>query len=99
MASRVGSLPFVPEEITDLGPLEKLGTYIARWSHLLGGGQVVSVLAFYSDDTSSNRLLKSCLKINKIEARLAHFFKKIEPILLDSTKHEHYAEYGSNQGW
>ena len=48
-----------------------------------GGGQVVSVLAFYSDDPSSNpaevynffsvKLLLKRTKINKKEAGLAHF--------------------------
>ena len=50
-----------------------------------GGGQVVSVLAFYSDDPSSNpaevynfsvKLLLKRTKINKKEAGLAHFLKK-----------------------
>ena len=50
-----------------------------------GGGQVVSVLAFYSDDPSSNHaevynfpvnfLLKRT-KINKKRPGLAHFYKK-----------------------
>ena len=50
-----------------------------------GGGLVVSVLAFYSDDPSlipaevyifSVKLLLKSTKINKKEAGLAHFFKK-----------------------
>ena len=50
-----------------------------------GGGQVVSVLAFYSDDPSSNpaevynfsvKLLLKRTKINKKRPGLAHFFKK-----------------------
>ena len=50
-----------------------------------GGGQVVSVLAFYSDDPSSNpaevynfsvKLLLKRTKINKKEAGVGPFFKK-----------------------
>ena len=48
-----------------------------------GGGQVVSVLAFYSDDPSSNpaevyifsvKLLLKRMKINKKEAGVGPFF-------------------------
>ena len=51
-----------------------------------GGGQVVSVLAFYSDDPSSNpaevynfsvKLLLKRTKINKKEAGVGPFFKNI----------------------
>ena len=50
-----------------------------------GGGQVVSVLAFYSDDPSSNpaevynfsvKLLLKRTKINKKEAGVGPFLKK-----------------------
>ena len=50
-----------------------------------GGGQVVSVLAFYSDNPSSNpaevynfsvKLLLKRMKINKKRPGLAHFFFK-----------------------
>ena len=50
-----------------------------------GGGQVVSVLAFYSDDPSSNpaevynfsvKLLLKRMKINKKEAGVGPFFLK-----------------------
>ena len=51
-----------------------------------GGGQVVRVLAFYSDDPSSNsteayslfckNLCSKRTKINKKSPRLAHIFKK-----------------------
>ena len=56
---------------------------LERWGR--GGGQVVSVLTFYSNDPSSNpaevynvsvKLLLKRTKINKKEAGLAHFFKK-----------------------
>ena len=52
-----------------------------------GGGQVVSMLAFYSDDPSSNpaevynfsvKLLLKRMKINKKEAGVGHFKKKIQ---------------------
>ena len=51
----------------------------------MGGGQVVSVLVFYSDNLSSNpaevynfsvKLLLKRTKINKKRPGLAHFFKK-----------------------
>ena len=51
----------------------------------LGGGQVVSVLAFYSDDPSSNpaevynfsvKFLLKRMKINKTEAGVGPFLKK-----------------------
>ena len=51
-----------------------------------GGGQVVSVLAFYSDDPSSNpaevynfsvKLLLKRTKINKKEAGVGPFFRKM----------------------
>ena len=51
-----------------------------------GGGQVVSVLAFFSDDPSSNpsevynfsvKLLLKTTKINKKEARVGPFKKSI----------------------
>ena len=56
-----------------------------------GGGQVVSVLAFYSDDPSSNpaevynfsvKLLLKRTKINKKRPGLTHFFKKITANLI-----------------
>ena len=66
-----------------------------------GGGQVVSVLAFYSEDSSSNpaevynfsvKLLLKRTKINKKRPGLAHFFKKkcvcfIEVVCLENTEH------------
>ena len=57
-----------------------------------GGGQVVSVLAFYSDDLSSNpaevynfsvKLLLKRTKINKKEAGVGPFFKN-KPYLTGS---------------
>ena len=51
-----------------------------------GGGQVVSVLAFYSDDPRSNlaeaysfslKFVFEKTKINKTMSGLAHFLKKI----------------------
>ena len=56
-----------------------------------GGGQVVSVLAFFSDDPSSNpsevynfsvKLLLKTTKINKKEARVGPFKKKYYKIAL-----------------
>ena len=55
-----------------------------------GGGQVVSVLAFYSDDPSLNpaevynfsvKLLLKRTKINKKEAGVGPFLKKLLPII------------------
>ena len=53
-----------------------------------GGGQVVSVLAFYSEDSSSNpaEVYNFSVKL------LAHFFKKkcvcfIEVVCLENTEH------------
>ena len=57
--------------------------YILSWGR--GGGQVVSVLAFYSDGPSSNpaevynfsvKLLFKRTKINKKEAGVGPFLKK-----------------------
>ena len=55
-----------------------------------GGGQVVSVLAFYSDDPSSNpaeiynfsvKLLLKRTKINKKEAEVGPFFRRKSGLL------------------
>ena len=62
--------------------------YIIRMDSLgLGGGQVVSVLAFYSDDPSSNpaevynfsvKLLLKRMKKKKQRPGLAHFKKRMD---------------------
>ena len=71
-------------EAVDAAPIVDIQTMTSSLGR--GGGQVVSVLAFYSDDPSSNpaevynfsvKLLLKRTKINKKEAGVGPFLKKV----------------------
>ena len=72
-----------------------------------GGSQVVSVLAFYSDDPSSNpaeaysffcKIVFEKNKNEQKEAGLAHFFKRTFSLLLTALKIAAKCFYVINQG-